>query len=431
MRKKTLSLALALAMCLGLTVPAFATDWQEATPEEISGTFTVLRNGTVDEKTRTGLTEKTAYITNWFEGDGAEIDKTEINYAVVAPTDSWTIGNTGSEAITASGDATYCVNIWLGAYWPSDTIEKVDGEPVYQGGFADWWGDQGHFVDGALESDEHGCNAVLVKPGETITIPFSAFAQTTELNPDFDSSDFIYELNVRSLYKGNSENEDFFEGVVEQVFYFKMDPNAETTKPAEPETTEPEQPTEPETTEPADPAAPAYQVSDWAKDRVALAVETGLAPEGLGGDYRVEITRAQFAAAAVKLYEAMSGEKAPAVAESPFTDTEDPVILQAEALGFVSGMGEGKFEPDALVNREQAAVMLSSVYAKLGGEIPAVEATSFADDGDISGWARSAVAFMNGKGIVTGIGDNSFGPKSGASIEQALLISLKMFETLK
>lgn len=188
----------------------------------------------------------------------------------------------------------------------------------------------------------------------------------------------------------------------------------------------PEQPTEP-----VDPAAPAYEVSDWAKERVALAVETGLAPESLGADYRVDITRAQFAAAAVKLYEAMGGQPAQAAGESSFTDTDDPVILQAASLGFVSGTGEGKFEPDALVNREQAAVMLSSVYAKLGGEIPAVEATSFADDGDISGWARSAVAFMNGKGIVTGIGDNSFGPKSGASIEQALLISLKMFETLK
>ena len=38
---------------------------------------------------------------------------------------------------------------------------------------------------------------------------------------------------------------------------------------------------------------------------------------------------------------------------------------------------------------------------------------------------------MNSKEIVTGIGDNNFGPKGGASIEQALLISLKMFETLK
>ena len=174
-----------------------------------------------------------------------------------------------------------------------------------------------------------------------------------------------------------------------------------------------------------------YQVSNWAKDRVALAVETGLAPEGLGNDYRVDITRAQFAAVSLKLYEAMSGKKAPAVSENPFTDTTDPVILQAADLGFVSGVGGGKFDPDALVNREQAAVMLSSVYTKLGGGIPAVEATSFDDNGDMAAWARSAVAFMNDKGIVTGTGGNNFGPKGSASIEQALLISLKMFETLK
>ncbi len=75
--------------------------------------------------------------------------------------------------------------------------------------------------------------------------------------------------------------------------------------------------------------------------------------------------------------------------------------------------------------------MLSSVYTKLGGEIPAVAATSFADDGDMAGWARNAVAFMNSKEIITGVGNNNFSPKGDASIEQALLISLKMFETLK
>ena len=75
--------------------------------------------------------------------------------------------------------------------------------------------------------------------------------------------------------------------------------------------------------------------------------------------------------------------------------------------------------------------MLSSVYTKLGGSIPTVEAASFDDNGDMAAWDRNAVAFMNDKGIVTGIGGNNFGPKGSASIEQALLISLKMFETLK
>ena len=171
-------------------------------------------------------------------------------------------------------------------------------------------------------------------------------------------------------------------------------------------------------------------VSRWAEARTELAVKTGLAPAGLGNDYRGNITRGQFAATAVKLYQAMGGQ-AGATGASSFTDTTDPVILLAADLGFVSGVGGGKFDPNALVNREQAAVMLSSVYAKLGGSVPTVAATTFNDNGDVSGWAKSAVAFMNGKEIVTGVGNNNFSPKGSASIEQALLISLKMFETLK
>ena len=219
MKKNLLSLALALVICLGLTVPVFATDWKEAALGDISGTFTIMRNGTVDEKSGIYLSEKKAYILNWFEGD----DKTEINYAVVAPTDTWVIGNTGSKTLTASGNAIYSINIWLGTYWPSDELEKVDGEAVYEGGSSNWWGDHDHFVDGMLERDEHGCNSVLVKPGETTTIPFSAFAQMTNGN-----TDCIYKLTIRALYPGVSQYEDSFEGMVEQHFYFKLDSDAKS-----------------------------------------------------------------------------------------------------------------------------------------------------------------------------------------------------------
>ena len=173
------------------------------------------------------------------------------------------------------------------------------------------------------------------------------------------------------------------------------------------------------------------EVSNWAKELVDAAAANGLIADGLGENYRVDITRAQFAAVAVKLYEAMSGETAPAAGESPFSDTSDPAVLQAEALGFVGGKGDGTFAPDSPVTREQAAAMLSRVYAKLGGEIPAVEATEFADDADMSGYARAAIAFMSGKEVVGGVGDNKFDPQGSASIEQALVIALRMFENLK
>ena len=173
------------------------------------------------------------------------------------------------------------------------------------------------------------------------------------------------------------------------------------------------------------------EVSDWAREQVDSAAVKGLMPDGLGDDFTVNITRAEFAALAVKLYEAMSGETAPAPGESPFSDTNETVIIQANALGIVNGVGDGKFAPDALVTREQAATMLSRVYTKLGGEIPEVAATTFADNDKISNWAMDAVAFMASKEILNGVGNNQFAPQGNASIEQALAIALRMFENLK
>ena len=186
-----------------------------------------------------------------------------------------------------------------------------------------------------------------------------------------------------------------------------------------------------QTTAPAILASNNAQVDGWAKDQVNEAIASGLVAAGLGEDYRVNITRAQFAATTVKLYEAMSGEKAAPAAENPFTDTSDPVILQAAELGFVYGITDDTFAPGSLVTREQAAAMLSRVYTKLGGEIPQVTATSFTDDGGISSYAKSSVAFMAEKGIVSGKGENRFDPGGSASVQEALSIALRMYKNLK
>ena len=173
------------------------------------------------------------------------------------------------------------------------------------------------------------------------------------------------------------------------------------------------------------------KVSNWAKEQVDAAAAAGLIADGLGDDYTVNITRAQFAAVAVKLYEAMSGEAAPAGSDKTFTDTSDPVVLQAAALGIVNGNDDGSFGPGDPVTREQAAAMLSRVYTRLGGEIPAVDATGFADDEKVHDYAKGAVAFMADKGVVTGVGDNQFDPLNGATIQEALIIAMRMAENLK
>ena len=172
------------------------------------------------------------------------------------------------------------------------------------------------------------------------------------------------------------------------------------------------------------------KVADWAREQVDLAAAKGLMPDCLGDDFTVNITRAEFAAVAVELYEAMSGDTAPAPGESPFSDTTDPVVIQANALGIVNGKGEGKFAPDDLVTRQEAALMLSRVYTRLGGTIPEGAATTFADNDKVASWAMDAVAFMSNHEIVNGKGNNTFDPLGNASIQEAMVIALRMYQNL-
>ncbi|MBQ7119162.1 MAG: S-layer homology domain-containing protein, partial [Oscillospiraceae bacterium] len=165
------------------------------------------------------------------------------------------------------------------------------------------------------------------------------------------------------------------------------------------------------------------------------------------------ITRAEFAAVAVKVYEALSGTPAlPAVA-NPFTDTADAEILKAYNIGAVNGTSATTYSPNDLLNREQAAAMLTRVFKRvtLPGWTLATDASFkldytkpalFADDKDISAWAKDSVYFMAANGIINGVGNNKFAPKNtttaqqaqgyaNATREQALIIAVRMVENLK
>lgn len=48
--------------------------------------------------------------------------------------------------------------------------------------------------------------------------------------------------------------------------------------------------------------------------------------------------------------------------QKPFRDTQDPEVLKAYGLGFVTGLTEDTFGGEEPVTREQAAVMLTVVY---------------------------------------------------------------------
>ncbi len=195
--------------------------------------------------------------------------------------------------------------------------------------------------------------------------------------------------------------------------------------------------------------------SEWANEELAKADAMGLIPDCLdGADLTQDITRAEFAAVAVKVYEALSGTPAIPAVTNPFTDTNDVEVLKAYNAGITSGTGDGTtFEPGTLLNREQAATMLTRVFKRVSmpgwtlatdGQftLSYTKPAAFADDADISDWAKDSVYFMAANGIINGVGNNEFAPKNvtteeqatgyaNATREQALLIAVRMVENLK
>ncbi|MGE4277757.1 MAG: S-layer homology domain-containing protein, partial [Lawsonibacter sp.] len=194
--------------------------------------------------------------------------------------------------------------------------------------------------------------------------------------------------------------------------------------------------------------------SAWATAQLEQAGALGLIPDSLrGGDMTKPITRAEFAAVSVKVYEALSGTAAIPAVTNPFTDTTDVEVLKAYNIGTTSGVGNGKFAPDALLNREQAATMLTCVFKKVSMPGWTLSTNSqfsldyskpalFADDEKISDWAKDSVYFMAANGIISGTGNNKFSPRAttpaeeaanyaSATREQALIIAVRMVENLK
>ena len=171
--------------------------------------------------------------------------------------------------------------------------------------------------------------------------------------------------------------------------------------------------------------------SSWATESVNKAVDAGLIPSNMSPDLKKSITRDEFAGLAVELYEAMSGKAAPAPANNPFTDTDSVYAMQAYELGITGGTSATTFSPDKLITREQASVMLTNVYKKLGGTVTVKNPGSFADDAAFSSWARESVYFMAENNIVSGMGENRFDAKSDAQSQAALVMALNMLQNLK
>lgn len=198
----------------------------------------------------------------------------------------------------------------------------------------------------------------------------------------------------------------------------------------------------------------ALQASDWAQPELEKANAIGLIPDVLkDADLTKSITRAEFAAVAVKVYENLTGKKATPVSPNPFKDTSDAEVLKAYSINVVNGTSATTFAPNDIINREQAATMLTRVLKTAyipGWTLPTdgnytlnfKQPEKFADDANISDYAKQSVYFMAANEIIKGTGNNMFSPRAvttaeqaagyaSATREQAIIIGMRLVDNLK
>ncbi len=102
-------------------------------------------------------------------------------------------------------------------------------------------------------------------------------------------------------------------------------------------------------------------------------------------------------------------------------------IAWAKTNGIAQGVGGNMFEPDALVTREQVAVMLNN-YLKLKHETLIVEERNL-ETSTIAPWAREAVSTLHGAGLMKSV-NGDFAPKYVMNREETALVFTEVISAL-
>ena len=170
----------------------------------------------------------------------------------------------------------------------------------------------------------------------------------------------------------------------------------------------------------------------WAKDNMLFVVSRGLLSGTSATTFspNTGMTRGMFVTTLGRL----AGINPDSYIHCKFTDVKAdayyaPYVNWAAQTGIVEGITATTFAPDTNINREQMAVIMKNYAAKLGYDLPqTLRAVTFADNTQISSWAKDAVKSMQQAGILTGKNENKFDPKGTATRAEVATVLRRFVE---
>jgi len=186
-------------------------------------------------------------------------------------------------------------------------------------------------------------------------------------------------------------------------------------------------------TQPTGPVFNDLSQAEWAREAIQYLAAKGLVAGKSTGKFCPNdyVTREEGAKIITGAFDLVNKS-----ASSNFTDVANNrwsyvYVSSASSLGIINGDGTS-FRPTATMTREEMATILHRVYVLLDVKISG-EAMKFNDDNKVSSWAKEAVSALSGAGVINGMGDGTFAPKSPvtrAQLAKVVYEILSLWEVL-
>jgi len=157
---------------------------------------------------------------------------------------------------------------------------------------------------------------------------------------------------------------------------------------------------------------------------IAYVSQKGLMSGKGGGMFKPQdaITRGQLVTILYRL------EGQPAVSGTGFSDVAagsycENAVKWAAANGITNGGKDGAFKPNDPITREQLAAFLYRYNNHKGYDVSKrADLSTFSDGAAVASYAKDALSWANGAGLVNGTSDGKLNPSRGATRGQAAAI---------
>ncbi len=157
----------------------------------------------------------------------------------------------------------------------------------------------------------------------------------------------------------------------------------------------------------------------WAADYITVLKEAGVVGGVNDTDFAPDnyITRAEYAKMIANVFGLEATEAEVAFVDCPADAWYTPYVAAATEAGYILGVSETEFAPEALITREQACAILGrALNATSEAEL------TFADAADVDDYAKGYVAALVEMGLVNGYADGTFAPDNNITRAEAAKI---------